>query len=215
MAPSRSVLVGMPAVVTAIPPGRGLSSTMPTRLPKYAARAAPFSPAGPAPITTRSYRDLTDAGSTGSPRLGAAPGQRAGSRGAGIVEDRAANAGRERAHVHHRLPAAVADLMHHVLGDHQRLAGPDLHVAVAHAHVALATEHEHDLLGRGVAVRGIRLAGKDVHEPEALLTAGSDLAVGDPLHGTPVVGDFLDVLGLADDTLDHLRPPHIRKGNGR
>ena len=34
--------------------GRGLGSTIATRLPKYAAWAAPFSPAGPAPTTTRS-----------------------------------------------------------------------------------------------------------------------------------------------------------------
>ena len=46
MAPSRTVLVGMPAVLTAIPPGRGPGSTTTTRLPKYAAWAAPFSPAG-------------------------------------------------------------------------------------------------------------------------------------------------------------------------
>jgi hypothetical protein len=34
MAPSRSVFVGIPAVLTAIPPGRGLASTIATRLPK-------------------------------------------------------------------------------------------------------------------------------------------------------------------------------------
>src|SRR6476661_4755232 len=36
------------------PPGLGARSMMQTFLPKYAACAAPFSPAGPAPITTRS-----------------------------------------------------------------------------------------------------------------------------------------------------------------
>jgi hypothetical protein len=51
---SRSVLVGMPAVLTAAPPGAPRRSTTATRFPKYAAWVAAFSPAGPAPMTTRS-----------------------------------------------------------------------------------------------------------------------------------------------------------------
>src|SRR6476620_1326908 len=41
------------------PPGLGARSTMATRLPKYAACAAPFSPAGPVPITTMSKFSTT------------------------------------------------------------------------------------------------------------------------------------------------------------
>ena len=44
------------------PPGSGSRSTSATLLPKYAACAAPFSPAGPEPITTRSKRSTRLAG---------------------------------------------------------------------------------------------------------------------------------------------------------
>ncbi len=53
-ADSRSVLDGMVPVLTAAPPGLGARSIRQTFFPKYAACAAPFSPAGPAPTTTRS-----------------------------------------------------------------------------------------------------------------------------------------------------------------
>src|SRR5260370_42671821 len=39
-----------------VPPGSGSRSTTATRLPKYAAWAAAFSPAGPEPTTTKSNR---------------------------------------------------------------------------------------------------------------------------------------------------------------
>src|SRR5262245_62872526 len=47
-------LPGTPVLATA-PPRAGACSTSATFLPKYAAFAAPFSPAGPEPITIRSY----------------------------------------------------------------------------------------------------------------------------------------------------------------
>src|SRR5689334_13085683 len=46
----------MPASLTAMPPGAGRRSTTATFFPNQAACVAAFSPAGPAPITTRSYR---------------------------------------------------------------------------------------------------------------------------------------------------------------
>src|SRR5262245_41067297 len=46
----------MVPVCTQAPPGAGSASTRATRFLKYAACAAPFSPAGPPPMTTRSYR---------------------------------------------------------------------------------------------------------------------------------------------------------------
>src|SRR5262249_40979678 len=55
---SRRVLDGTVPVLTAAPPRTASRSTSRTRLPKYAAWAAPFSPAGPDPITTRSYGDV-------------------------------------------------------------------------------------------------------------------------------------------------------------
>src|SRR5712691_3172554 len=51
---SLKVFVGTPALLTRVPPGAARRSTMATRLPKNAAWAAAFSPAGPAPITTMS-----------------------------------------------------------------------------------------------------------------------------------------------------------------
>ena len=56
-ADSRRVLDGMVPVFTHAPPSSGSRSMSATRLPKYAACAAPFSPAGPEPITTKSYMD--------------------------------------------------------------------------------------------------------------------------------------------------------------
>src|SRR5580658_1971348 len=44
----------MVPVLTQAPPRMSLHSMSATRLPKYAACAAPFSPAGPEPITIRS-----------------------------------------------------------------------------------------------------------------------------------------------------------------
>src|SRR5262245_38821014 len=51
----------MVPVLMPAPPRNGERSTSATRLPKYAAWTAPFSPAGPEPMTTRSYsgRSLT------------------------------------------------------------------------------------------------------------------------------------------------------------
>src|SRR5512144_2378097 len=98
----------MPPVLTAIPPGRGLGSTTTTRLPKNAAWAAPFSPAGPAPITTRSYGVAT----ARLPGLTAAlAGDRPHASPAGVFEQRAAHARGERADVHHGFPAAVRHLV--------------------------------------------------------------------------------------------------------
>src|SRR5687767_7035898 len=52
---SRNVLEGTVPVFIPAPPGLGARSTTTTLFPKYAACAAPFSPPGPQPITTRSY----------------------------------------------------------------------------------------------------------------------------------------------------------------
>src|SRR5438105_4324088 len=60
-ADSRSVFDGIVPVLTLAPPRTGSRSTMATRLPKYAACAAPFSPAGPEPMTMRSYIVLSAA----------------------------------------------------------------------------------------------------------------------------------------------------------
>ena len=61
----------MALVVTALaakaPPSAGDSSTTATLLPKYAAWAAAFSPAGPAPTTTMSKRSATRSGSDDLP----------------------------------------------------------------------------------------------------------------------------------------------------
>src|SRR4029077_356771 len=106
MAPSRRVLVGIPAVLTAMPPGRGLGSTTATRFPKYAAWAAPFSPAGPAPSTTRSY--FAAMRSTSSPGLASTVARQrphAGTRR--VLEEGAAHTRREGADVKNRLPAMV------------------------------------------------------------------------------------------------------------
>src|SRR5688572_14900174 len=54
IAVSRSVLLGTVPVRAPAPPGSASRSIATTRLPKYAACAAAFSPAGPTPITTRS-----------------------------------------------------------------------------------------------------------------------------------------------------------------
>src|SRR4030095_16463882 len=110
MAPSRTVLVGMPAVLTAIPPGRGCGSTTQTRLPKYAACAAPFSPAGPAPIHTQSYFAATCGPDLpGVAATLARDGSRA--RSARVLEQRAAHAGRERAHIDDRIPNETRNLV--------------------------------------------------------------------------------------------------------
>src|SRR5262245_43192989 len=52
---SRRVLLGSVPVLATAPPSSGLFSTSATRLPKNAAVSAPFSPAGPEPMTIRSY----------------------------------------------------------------------------------------------------------------------------------------------------------------
>ena len=52
---SRRVLLGSVPVLVEAPPTNGLFSIIATRLPKSAAAAAPLSPAGPDPITIRSY----------------------------------------------------------------------------------------------------------------------------------------------------------------
>src|SRR5437588_6549257 len=54
-ADSRRVLEGMVPVLTEAPPRTTSRSIRATLLPKYAACAAPFSPAGPEPMTMRSY----------------------------------------------------------------------------------------------------------------------------------------------------------------
>ncbi len=54
MEASRRVLLGTVPVCVPAPPGSVARSMATTRLPKYAACAAAFSPAGPVPITMRS-----------------------------------------------------------------------------------------------------------------------------------------------------------------
>jgi hypothetical protein len=54
-ADSRSVFEGIVPVLTQAPPRIGSRSMRATLLPNHAACAAPFSPAGPEPITMRSY----------------------------------------------------------------------------------------------------------------------------------------------------------------
>src|SRR6266404_2936190 len=54
---SRIVLLGIVPVWTDTPPIMTVRSIMATRLPTFAAAMAPFWPAGPLPITTRSYSD--------------------------------------------------------------------------------------------------------------------------------------------------------------
>src|SRR3989337_1356034 len=82
-AASRRVFVGTPVLLAAEPPGSALRSTMATRLPKYAAWAPAFSPAGPAPITTRSNgSDVTVAQDTTLTVV--APGDAL--RGVGVIE---------------------------------------------------------------------------------------------------------------------------------
>src|SRR5262249_22282488 len=68
-------------------------------------------------------------------------------------------------------------------------------------------EHEHDLLRSCVPVLGVGLSRKDVHEPKALLAAGGEIVVGDPLDPTPLVDDGLNVSGLRDYALQHCLPP--------
>src|SRR5262245_21401554 len=76
-------------------------------------------------------------------------------------------------------------------------------MSVAHAHIALALEHEHDLFRGCVPVLGVDLSRKDVHEPKALLAARGQVVVGDPLDPTPLVDHGLNVLGRRDDALQH------------
>src|SRR5882724_778969 len=58
-ADSRSVLLGTVPVLMQLPPGTPARSTTATRLPKYAACAPAFSPAGPQPMITRSNFSLS------------------------------------------------------------------------------------------------------------------------------------------------------------
>src|SRR5258708_14255552 len=59
IAVSRSVLLGRVPVCVPAPPGSAARSIAATRLPKYAACAAAFSPAGPMPITMRSNSSIS------------------------------------------------------------------------------------------------------------------------------------------------------------
>src|SRR5215475_11924020 len=202
MAPSRTVLVGIPPVLTAMPPGRGCGSTRQTRLPKYAAWAAPFSPAGPAPITTRSYfAGMRDARLPGL--ASALAGDRPCPRSGRILEERAAHARRKRAHIDHGVPAVIRDLVLGALWYVQRLSRADRQSAIAHAHIALALEHVHDLFCGRVPVLGIHFPGQNVHHPEALLARRHQIVVRHPLDRSPFVDDRLDVLGLGDRAFQH------------
>src|SRR5215471_6983086 len=80
-------------------------------------------------------------------------------------------------------------------------------MSVAHAHIALALEHEQDFFRGRVPVLGVGLSGKNVHEAEALLAARGEVVVGDPLDTTPLVDHGLNVLGLDDYALQHWVPP--------
>src|SRR5271154_1184058 len=57
-ADSRSVLLGTVPVLMQLPPINSARSIIATRLPKYAACAPAFSPAGPQPITIKSKSSL-------------------------------------------------------------------------------------------------------------------------------------------------------------
>src|SRR5215469_16856264 len=57
-ADSRSVLLGTVPVLMQLPPGTPARSMTATRLPKYAACAPAFSPAGPQPMTIRSKESI-------------------------------------------------------------------------------------------------------------------------------------------------------------
>src|SRR5579871_6735754 len=59
-ADSRRVLLGTVPVLMQLPPGLGARSMTATRLPKYAACAPAFSPAGPQPMTIRSNWSFWD-----------------------------------------------------------------------------------------------------------------------------------------------------------
>src|SRR5262245_16996615 len=80
-------------------------------------------------------------------------------------------------------------------------------MSVAHAHIALALEHEEDFFRGCVPVLGVGLSRKDVHEPKALLAARGQVVVGNPLDTTPLVDHGLNVLGLNDYALQHRVPP--------
>jgi len=55
---SRSALEGIVPVLAEAPPGTASFSTSATFLPPFAAVIAPFSPAGPEPTTTSSWRSM-------------------------------------------------------------------------------------------------------------------------------------------------------------
>ncbi len=64
--PSRRVFDGMVPVWMQTPPTISFRSTIATRFPNLAAAIAPFCPAGPDPITTRSYECVSGASMSGA-----------------------------------------------------------------------------------------------------------------------------------------------------
>src|SRR5262252_1773360 len=88
-------------------------------------------------------------------------------------------------------------------------------MSVAHAHIALALEHEEDFFRGCVPVLRVGLSRKDVHEPKALLAARGQVVVGNPLDTTPLVDHGLNVLGLGDYALQHWFSPCGSKVNSR
>ena len=85
----------------------------------------------------------------------------------------------------------------------QGLSGLDRHMPVAQPDVAFALEHIYDLLCVRMPMLRVGLRRKNVHQSEALLATGVEIAIGDPLERPPVVDDWLDILGVSDCALQH------------
>jgi hypothetical protein len=76
-------------------------------------------------------------------------------------------------------------------------------MAIAQADVAFALEHVHDLPCVRMPMLRVGLPGKNVHQPEALLAIGVEIAIGDPLDRSPVVDNWFNVPSFSDRTFQH------------
>ena len=85
----------------------------------------------------------------------------------------------------------------------QGLSGLDRHMPVAQPDVAFALEHIYDLLCVRMPMLRVGRPGKNVHQSEALLATRVEIAIGDPLDCSPVVDNWLDILGLSDCAFQH------------